>query len=51
LAFLVFGPMADIKSTMMFVTIFKPRVVAYIIILPLLITALIAITLNLNVRF
>ncbi len=35
LAFLVFGPMVDIKSSLMFSSIFQPRVVAYLIVLPL----------------
>ena len=35
LAFLVFGPMVDIKSSLMFWSIFRPRVVAYLIVLPL----------------
>ncbi len=51
LAFLVFGPMVDIKSTLMFAGVFKPRVVIYLILLPLLLTMLIGIWLNLNVMF
>ena len=35
LAFLVFGPMVDIKSALMFSSIFRPRVVGYLIALPL----------------
>jgi hypothetical protein len=35
LAFLVFGPMVDIKSSLMFSSVFRPRVVAYLIVLPL----------------
>ena len=35
LAFLVFGPMVDIKSSLMFGSVFRPRVVAYLIVLPL----------------
>lgn len=50
LAFLVFGPMADIKSTLMFLGVFKRRVVFYIITLAFLLTALLTIFLNLNVR-
>jgi uncharacterized protein len=49
LAFLVYGPMVDIKSTMMYLGVFKRKIVLYIMLLPLLITALISITLNLNV--
>ena len=51
LAFLVFGPMVDIKSTLMFLGVFRQRVVVYLIILPFLLTALFSIALNLNVRF
>ncbi|MFP4322517.1 MAG: permease [Anaerolineales bacterium] len=51
LAFLTFGPMADIKSTMMYLGVFKKRIVAYLIIVPFLMTALISIFLNLNVSF
>jgi hypothetical protein len=48
LSFLVFGPMVDIKSSLMFMGIFKRRVVAYLIILPLLFTLVISIFINLN---
>ncbi len=51
LAFLSFGPMVDIKSTMMFLGVFKKRVVVYLITLAFLMNALIAIFLNLNVSF
>lgn len=51
LAFLTFGPMVDIKSTLMFAGVFKQRVVLYLILLPLLLTMLIGIWLNLNVAF
>jgi len=51
LAFLVYGPMVDIKSTMMFLGVFKRRVVVYLVVLPFLLTALISIALNLNVSF
>ncbi|MCB9454529.1 MAG: permease [Anaerolineaceae bacterium] len=51
LAFLTFGPMVDIKSTLMFLGVFRRRTVAYLIILPLLMTMLISIWLNLNVVF
>jgi uncharacterized membrane protein YraQ (UPF0718 family) len=49
LTFLTFGPMVDIKSTLMFMGVFKRRTVLYLILLPLLMTALIGIWLNLNV--
>jgi uncharacterized membrane protein YraQ (UPF0718 family) len=48
LSFLVFGPMVDIKSSLMFMGIFKRRIVAYLIILPLLFTLVISIFINLN---
>ncbi len=51
LAFLTFGPMVDVKSTLMFLGVFKPRIVAYLIALPLLMTLLAGIWLNLNVAF
>ncbi|MBE2272195.1 MAG: permease [Anaerolinea sp.] len=51
LAFLTFGPMVDIKSTLMFAGVFKRRVVLYLILLPLLLTMLIGIWMNLNVAF
>jgi len=38
LAFLVFGPMVDIKSTLMFLRVFKPRPVVYLILLPFMLT-------------
>ncbi len=50
LAFLTFGPMVDIKSTLMFLGVFKRRVVAYLIFLPLLMTLLIGIWTNLNLN-
>ena len=51
LTFLTFGPMVDIKSTMMYMGIFRRRTVIYMVLLPLLISTLIGIWLNLNVRF
>jgi uncharacterized protein len=51
LTFLTFGPMVDIKSTLMFLGVFQRRTVLYLILLPLLMTALIGIWLNLNVAF
>ncbi|MBN1680100.1 MAG: permease [Anaerolineae bacterium] len=51
LGFLTFGPMVDIKSTMMFLGVFRRRVVLYLILLPFLATTLIAVWVNLNVRF
>lgn len=49
LAFLVFGPMVDIKSSLMFLGVFRRRVVLYLILLPLLLTMLATVYLNLNV--
>ncbi len=51
LTFLTFGPMVDIKSASMYLGVFKRRTVAYMVILPFLISVLIGIWLNLNVRF
>lgn len=48
LAFLTFGPMVDIKSTLMFLGVFKRRTVVYLITLPLLMTLLVGIWMNLN---
>ncbi len=50
LAFLVFGPMVDIKSTLMFLGVFRRKIVLYLIALPFLLTALIAVFINLNVN-
>ncbi len=49
LAFLTLGPMLDIKSVTMFLGIFRARVVAYLVLLPVLMTMLVAIFYNLNV--
>lgn len=46
LAFLVFGPMVDIKSTLMFLRVFKPRTVVFLVVLPLLLTLIAAVFLN-----
>ncbi len=51
LAFLSFGPMVDIKSTMMFLGVFQRKTVLYLILLPLLMTMLVGVWLNLNVAF
>lgn len=48
LAFLTFGPMVDIKSTLMFAGVFRQRVVLYLILLPLLLTLWIGVWMNLN---
>ena len=49
LAFLVFGPMVDIKSALMYSSIFKRRVVLYLILLTFLMTLLTTLYINLNV--
>lgn len=51
LAFLVFGPMVDIKSSLMFLGVFHRRAVVYLILLPLMLTMAIAVYLGLNVRW
>lgn len=51
LAFLVFGPMVDIKSSLMFLSVFRRRTVLYLILLPMMMTLLVAVYLNLNVRW
>jgi uncharacterized protein len=51
ISFLTFGPMVDIKSTLMFLGVFQKRTVLYLILLPMLMTLLIGVWLNLNVAF
>jgi uncharacterized membrane protein YraQ (UPF0718 family) len=46
LAFLVFGPMVDLKSLLLFRQVFRPRAVAYLVALPALMTAILAIAYN-----
>lgn len=48
LAFLTFGPMVDIKSSLMFLGVFRRRTVAYLILLPLLLSLVISVFVNLN---
>ena len=48
LAFLTFGPMVDIKSSLMFLSVFRRRTVAYLILLPLLLSLVISVFVNLN---
>jgi len=45
-AFLVFGPMVDIKTTIMMLRVFRKRTVAYLIILPLLMSILAGLIIN-----
>lgn len=51
LGFLTFGPMVDVKSSLMFLTVFRRRVVAYLILLPFLLNLVIAVFVNLNLRW
>jgi uncharacterized protein len=46
LSFLVFGPMVDIKSTLMYLQVFKRRPVAYLVLLPFLMSLLAGIAFN-----
>ncbi len=47
LSFLVFGPMVDIKSALMFLGVFRRRAVALLILLPLLLSLLLGVWVNL----
>ncbi len=49
LAFLVFGPMVDIKSTLMFLTVFNRRAVAIMVVLAAQLVLLATVAINLNV--
>ena len=51
LAFLVFGPMVDIKSSLMFASIFRSRIVFYLIMLPLGATLVVCLLLATQVGF
>ena len=51
LTFLTFGPMVDIKTLSMYLGTFRRRTVLYLVLLPLLISTLFGLWLNLNVRF
>ncbi len=46
LAFLVYGPMVDIKSTLMFLRVFRKRSVVYLVLLPFLLVTLIGLVVN-----
>ena len=46
LSFLVFGPMVDIKSMFMYLQVFRRRPVAYLVLLPFLMSLLIGIAFN-----
>lgn len=47
ISFLVFGPMVDIKSALMFLGVFRRRIVFYLILLPMLLILLATIFMNL----
>ncbi len=48
ISFLTFGPMVDIKSSLMFLGVFRRRTVGYLVLLPLLLTLLLGVFWNLN---
>jgi uncharacterized membrane protein YraQ (UPF0718 family) len=51
LAFLVFGPMVDVKNTLMFLSVFRRRTVIYLILLPLFMIVLVCVFINFNVSW
>jgi uncharacterized membrane protein YraQ (UPF0718 family) len=51
LAFLVFGPMVDMKSSLMYLQVFRKKPVIYLILLTLLMTILAAVYLNYYTAF
>lgn len=48
LSFLIFGPMVDVKSTLMFLGVFKSKYVVYLVVLPFLLVLLIGLFINMN---
>lgn len=48
LAFLVYGPMIDIKAIMMFTRVFKKKTILYLVIIPLLLVILAALFITFN---
>jgi len=46
LAFLVYGPMVDIKSTLLYLRVFRTRIVVYLVTIPLLITVIASAAMN-----
>lgn len=46
LGFLLYGPMVDIKSILMFSRVFRPRAVLYIVVIPFMLILLISVSLN-----
>lgn len=51
IAFLVFGPMLDVKSVIMYLGVFRTRVVVYLSVLVFLMALLVGVFLNLNVSW
>lgn len=51
ITFLIFGPMVDIKSTLMFLGVFRRRVVLYLVLLPFLAAITIGLVINLNLSW
>jgi uncharacterized protein len=51
IAFLVFGPMIDIKSLLMFSGVFRKRIVFYLLLLPFLMALVIGVFVNLNLNW
>ena len=47
LAFLVYGPMVDIKSTLMFLRVFRKKTVFTLVLLPFILVVLIGVVVNL----
>lgn len=47
LAFLVYGPMVDLKSILMFRQVFKRRGLLYLVLIPLVLTIAVTVTMNL----
>ena len=50
LGFLVFGPMVDVKSSLMFLGVFRRRIVGYLILLPLLLSLVVSVFVNLYLQ-
>jgi uncharacterized protein len=46
LAFLVYGPMVDIKSTLLYLRVFKTRTVVYLVLLPFMMTLVSTVFIN-----
>jgi len=51
ISFLSFGPMVDIKSTLMFTGVFKSRIVVYLVILPFVMNLLAGVLINLAMGY